>query len=225
MRNRIVRLGVLFASVLSLVGVMSPPAHATKVTTVTFTGTATLDNGFGSPGLNGTPTVTTTTKTGKKGLPTVENTVGGGNDAAFGFSETTCVASSTSSKGPKLDGTTKPPEETSTSCTIRATGAVSGFCGLSSGTGTATAAAGSQTYTVPTFKFWSTPGGLKVTSNQDNAFKTNPAGTVTATGGQFNAFVTAAPPNPTNTVGESCTNKTARTFRITGEANITFKNI
>lgn len=197
MRLRVVRFGVLIASVMGLL-VTSTPAEATTVKTVTFQGLATLTacSGLASPGVNGVvPDTTTTTKTGPKGEPEVNTTVHNGNLCDFTLESTDggCVKESTGKK----TGTDN--------CKIKATGKVTGFCGSSSGTGTAvlenegpvTGGPSTKTDLVSDFKFSSTGTSLRVSGG--NA-ATN-----------LHGEVSAVP------VTGSCTNKTATGFNIAGE--------
>lgn len=196
MKLRAARLGVLIATVMGLM-VTTTPAEADWVKTVTFTGTATLTGcpGLASPGVGGVvPITATTTKPGPKGEPLVNNTVLNGNTCDFGLGTTVCVKLSAGKKiGSDL-------------CAIVAGGIVTGFCGLSSGAGTAvlTNLTSGKADVVTDFKFWSAGGTLTVSG-----------GTATQ---WVKGEVTAVP------VTGSCTDKTATGFLINGEVVIKHLN-
>lgn len=195
MKLRIARLGVLIATVMGLMVTMTP-AEATTVKIVTFTGTATVQcGGLAYPGVNMVvPATTTAPKAGPKGEPEVNTTVHNGNTCDFVLASTLCVKLSLGKKT-GVDN-----------CTIVATGTVTGFCGLSSGLGTAM-----LTNNGPVIG-----GGEPTKDNVGIKFKfSSTATTLRVSGGNttenIHGVVSAVP------LTGSCTNTTATGFLITGE--------
>ena len=152
----------LGAALLAVVGIVAlvPSAQATTRKTITFTGDAVFSSGFGYPGappdnklpcgyvslanlltdsittvtqkVLGTPRCTTP-KPGPKPGTTVVNVIPGGNTANFSFSSgLACVKTSTSA------GKVNFAKTGLDMCTFTAFGTITGFCGLSTGSGTAT---------------------------------------------------------------------------------------
>ncbi len=218
MKSRIVRVGVLIASVMGLLATATP-AEASYVKNVTLTGNAALFNckdattGAPSPGLSypvwtsggATTTEIPDTKTeykpGPKGTGIEVNTIVLNGNLCDFFFGANCVKVSVGNKKTGVD-----------TCTITATGTVTGFCGLSSGLGTAVLVNTSNTLTqkpdvVTDFKFSSTVTTLRV-SDKDG----DPTDWIQ---GQVSVN-----PNVQITGGGSCTNKTATTFLIAGDVVI-----
>ena len=222
MKLKSARFGVLLVALAGVLATMVPSAQATTYKTITITGNATLSVGFGYPGAPPThklpcgynslsdvmtePTAETvakvlatpqctTAKAGPKPGTTVVNVRPGGNTANFAFSNVVCVKTSTSVL--KLPTMSKTGVD---QCRLTATGTVTGFCGLSTGTGTATITnlSGNKTDTNMVFKFTGVGGVLHVTGG--NATE-NIVGDVNAT--------------PTAGTG-SCAMKAAREFTVTG---------
>ncbi len=212
MKSRIVRISVLIASVMGLL-VTSTPAEATWVKNVTLNGIAVLINckdavtGAPSNGLSdpmwtsgGTtttevPDVKTETKTGPKGEPQVNTIVLNGNLCYFGFAAD-CVKESVGKK------------KGFDTCTIAATGTVTGFCGMSSGTGTAVLRNTSNTIllkpdVVTDFKFSEIARRMVISGGNSTQ---NVHGEVTR--------------NENMAASGSCTNKTSTTFLIQGDVVI-----
>ncbi len=217
MKSRIVRVGVLIASVMGLL-VTSTPAEASYVKNVALTGAAILFNckdaktGDPSPGLSypvwtsgaatmtEVPDTTTTTKTGAKGVTEVNTEVLNGNLCDFTFGAV-CIKVSVGTKKTGVDN-----------CLIIATGTVTGFCGLSSGTGKAILTnlgpvtggpPNKETLLIDTFKFSSTGTTLRVS------------------GGDATQNIQGKVSVKPNLLGPgSCTNKTATTFIINGDVVI-----
>jgi hypothetical protein len=208
--TRSARLGGILAGVVAMSAAVVPPASAHSEATIDFQGRATLTAGLGTPGTNGTPTVTANPGAGKKTAPFV---VGGGNTRTGTFASASgtggCVGTGTNAPD-KQKPTTQGPN-----CSIQATFTVRGFCGLSSGSGTGTVVLGGQTRW---YNFtWTDPGGNMVVLG--NWWKTGPTkpppGQVE---GDIVAFVKATP-DPTPGTG-SCTNKTAANFIVVGTATL-----
>lgn len=204
MRARTVRLGVLLASVLSLLGVTMAPAEATQAMSIAFVGDATLTGGgFGYPctvgdipgnvpgclvtAANG---VTVTTKTGKLGTLDVNATVASGNTRALTFSTTVCVGGKVnvleSAKGTGVDGPL---------CSMALAGAVTGYCGLFSGGATGAITIGAKTLNF-TMKMTSIGATIVIKGTYSGAGKA----------GDFNGLVVAVPDQDPAT--GSCTNQT-----------------
>lgn len=226
MKVKLARLGVLMASVLGLLGVTLAPAQAIQVGTVAFIGDAIITGGgrLGYPctididdidipgdvpgclltAVNGT---SVTFKPGKLGMSEVNLTQSNGNTGNFGFGSTTCV-------GLKLT-VDKPGKSTGAAgplCSIGATGVVTGYCGLSSGTGVGFFTLGIKTLSF-TFKFWDVGGTLIV------------SGTYAGAGaGDIKGVFEVIPDLPILST-TSCTNKWAIHFTIVGLATLLDLNI
>lgn len=221
MRIKLARVGVLLASVLSLLGLSMPPAEATQVGTVAFVGNAFVGGGLGFPctpfpgnpaallawlatfpGCLPTPGATTKPKLL---APNVNVTWTGGaprNTRAFTFGTVACLGFKVSvikpGKGTGVDGPL---------CAITAGGTVDGFCGFSNGAGAGTIVIGLKTQFF-TFKFWGLAGTLFVSGTYAGAVK---AGTITG--------VVDVTPDPNAATG-SCTTKTGTSFTLEGGATL-----
>lgn len=210
MKGKLARLGVLAASLLSLLGVTMPPTQATQVGTVAFVGDMTLTGGGlgypctladipgNVPGclLTAVGGVSVTTKPGKLVLPEVNITESNGNTRGFGFSSTACVGVKLSvskpGKGTAVDGPL---------CGMRAGGVVTGYCGLSSGSGSGLT--GMVKNASFTFKFSAAGGSLIVTGTYSGSGKA----------GDINGIIEAIPDLPP---APGCSTKQATHFTIVG---------
>lgn len=169
-----IRIALLGFLVLGALFLVPTSAQAAENGTINFTGTATV----GSPGLTYPPPGTTSPSSG----PTLP----------FSFASSTCDGASEGKKGPQAD----------TSCSITATGTVTGFCGLSNGTanGTITFAGQSISFSV---SWTSPPSGGGTLILMGSADKGGQTGTV-------KGEVTAVP------TGGSCLAGGATGFTIAG---------
>jgi hypothetical protein len=204
---RSARFGGLLAGVTAMLSVAVPPASAHSSATVDFEGTATLTGGLGVPLVHGTPVVTLNPGAGKKTSPF---TVSGGNTRSATFASSVCVGT-----GENAPDKQKPPIQ-GPDCTIQATFVVSGFCGLSSGSGTGTFTLG---YQLRWFNFTWTDPGDQVWVILGNWWKTGPT---KPPPGQIEGDLVAlvlARPDPTPSTG-SCITKTLTNFIIAGTATL-----
>lgn len=225
MRSRLSRLGVVVVGILALLGVATPPAHAATAAAVSFTGTAVLSTPIGYPCVSGgLPTLSTL-------LPLPSISPGSSkcspftwgppsrvplplptypwlqlpNAATFTFSTSTCLMVVAHITKPAPTGTTVHTP----SCTLSATGIVLGFCGLSQGHGTATIT-DPLGFTYSVGFHWTGIGGNLVIDGQVTKFS-NPTQR-----GTFLGLAHAIGPEPITVPGQSCLNKTARTFTVAG---------
>jgi len=217
MLKKLLRVGVVAGAALGLLGSGMSPAEATTVATVTFVGAATTGN-LGYPCVTANvgppPTVTTTcvtvgppptttlpttsTSPGKLGLP---NVTVSGPSTGFRFASTACVGLKVDLLKAK-DGPA-PATAYGPLCQIRAAGTVTGYCGLSSATGTGEIEFFPLAKKVSfTFTFTGVGGTLFVRGNSSK-------GTIVA--------VVQAVPNPTE---GSCLAGNQTGFAIVGTATI-----
>lgn len=203
MKIALARAAVLLTTVLAFVGVGAPGANATSFGSVAYVGDAFIGGGgLGYPctpiGTTGdcVPTVSVTTKPKEPDVPVTPNvTVSSGNSRTFGVATVVCVGPKlTVNKPPKANGVNPGP------CAIGATGAVTGYCGLSSGAGTGVVTFAGQPITF-TFKFF-TVGGTLFFYGRATEGHTGPM-----------SGVAEAIPDP---LTGSCTNKTATHFILVG---------
>lgn len=236
MRSKFARLGVVAAGLLALIGGITPPAQATTVGAVVFTGTATLDGPLGYPCADSTqpdlnfPKCPQGTLPGSGGSPLILTT----NSLPLDILDITNPLSITTTvelgqlpyiHGGNARGVSfgslvcvtagvnvlkpgKPTTHANAGCSIAASGTVRGWCGLSTGktTGTATDGLG-QTYAIDTH-FYGVGSMLFVNGHytKANGDKGWVRGVVNAT----------PPPGPGTPPTNSCSSKTATTFIVTG---------
>jgi hypothetical protein len=201
------RFGGVLVGVLAMSAVAVPPASAHSEATIDFEGTATLTGGLGLPFVHGTPVITPNPGAGKKTPPF---TVGGGNTRTGTFASAICVGTGTNAPD-KQKPTTQGP-----GCNIGVSFIVTGFCGLSHGSGTGSLTLGGQRRW---FNFtWTDPGNrmLVILGNWWTTGPTKPPpGQIE---GDLVALATATP-DPTPDTG-SCTTKTQTNFIVAGTATL-----
>lgn len=213
------RVVALFAAVVALSATSTPPASATVAAEIVFEGFAYLSSGLSYPCL---PFTTTSpfTKCPLFGWPHGTTTVNGttvtvpigGNVRGFTFMSSACLGSAGTFNEPGL------PPATAGSCTMIASGVVTGHCGLSQGEGAAfLVLGGTLTPPVPIgFQFqWVGAGGtLWITSDPIPNINAMLVGTAQATPFPQVTFT------PLPIVWNSCFDKTAVTFELTGRFSI-----
>lgn len=220
MRTALARLVMVLVALAGLLTTAVQPATAnTTVLVSTFVGDMYITGGgFGDPCTpygttsNCVPDTTTTIKAGPKGLPTINTTVNNGNTRGFGFSSTLCLAGGVSVEVGKVP-------VASPLCSLAAAGAITGFCGLASATGTGAfqmprlETFGYQTYFFTWKLSW---GGVTHEVSHLTLY-----GSVTKSTGGAAGWVMGEidlyPDPPFNAGGGSCTNKTATHYTVNAE--------
>lgn len=224
MKN-VARAAAVLAGVVGLVATSTSPASAEGLKTIAFTGDATVTGGLGYPCTNNTTSTpnladNTTSKSGQKTCPPDVSVhpnnatnkkgkvVGVNGDTRTGtFGSTACVgAGATVGKAGKS-------AVGAGLCAITAAFTVTGYCGLSQGTGTARVTLANevgndQTYTA-NFVWISTGTVLTLRGTADP-------------GDWYLTGTVSAAPNPLQP--GSCTNKTGSSFLITGVVTIVHPN-
>lgn len=184
MKSRLIRIGAFVATIVSMFA-SATPAQAASHSSALFTGNATT-----SP--LGYPCTPPGSVPGPNCPP-----LGGGPFGGFTFQSTACLGYKINILSPKTTTASGP------SCSITAAGTLQGYCGLASGSGTATLTYfGLGTYTlVANFVLQSVGGTVLLTGTASN-------------NGIFEAVVEAIP-NPTS---GSCLAGTQNEFIIVGAA-------
>ncbi len=200
MRSRLARVGLILAAVLGIAATNIPSANATTVAAVVFVGNATVTPGLGYP-CTPAPSNCPPTVTVNPGPP--PSVTIGGTSGGFTFNSLVCVGVKVDIAKPKGTGPHGPL------CSITASGSITGYCGLSQGSGSGVigfAPVAPKTVTF-NFHFTSVGGTLVITGTTTGA----------KAGGTIVSVVQAI---PNITTGQSCAGgKTGqRDFIIVGAA-------
>lgn len=228
MRSRFAHLGIVAVCLAALLGLTTPPAHATSAVVLEFNGAAQLDGPLGYPcspsnsklcpqgfpnpiGPGGTFLALTTNSLPLTVLDTFPTTVElgmlpyihGGQTRAFAFGSFVCVLA-----GVNAVKAGKPIVHANAGCSISATGVIAGWCWLSTGklSGTVTDGLG-QTYFIDLH--WYEAVLMTISGHWAKA-----NGQTGLLRGILNA--SAIPDNSTTPPGNSCSALTATQFLVSG---------
>lgn len=217
--HTIARLCALLVGVSANLVSTAPPASALGAGAVIFHGVATVTTGLGVPVITGGTLTVTPGGLGKK---TPLFTVGGGNVRTGAFASTTCLGVKLmilKNKVPVVPGA--PVAFNGLGCAVVGTFLISGYCGLSSGSGTGTASFAPSIPTLPLPPFnrvsfnytWTDPGGGNLVVLGNWWFGTGPK--PATPDGDMEGYARIMPVSVP--LGTSCLNKTQQSFLISAE--------